>query len=32
MLHEKPELTLSDEVIEKARRPIVRMLELSKNR
>jgi len=32
MLHEKPEITLSDEVIEKARRPIVRMLELSKNR
>jgi quinolinate synthase len=31
MLHEKPEITLSDEVIEKARRPIVRMLELSKN-
>jgi len=32
MLHEKPEITLSDEVIEKARRPIMRMLELSKNR
>jgi quinolinate synthase len=32
MLNEKPEITLSDEVIEKARRPIVRMLELSKNR
>jgi len=32
MLHEKPEIILSDEVIEKARRPIVRMLELSKNR
>ncbi|MFA5973005.1 MAG: quinolinate synthase NadA [Lentimicrobiaceae bacterium] len=32
MLHEKPEIKLSDEVIEKARRPIVRMLELSKNR
>jgi len=31
MLHEKPEIILSDEVIEKARRPIVRMLELSKN-
>jgi quinolinate synthase len=31
MLHEKPEITLSDEVIEKARKPIVRMLELSKN-
>jgi quinolinate synthase len=32
MLNEKPEITLSDEVIEKARRPIIRMLELSKNR
>ena len=32
MLHEKPEIILSNEVIEKARRPIVRMLELSKNR
>jgi len=32
MLHEKPEIILSDEIIEKARRPIVRMLELSKNR
>jgi quinolinate synthase len=32
MLHEKPEITLSDEVIEKARKPILRMLELSKNR
>ncbi len=32
MLHEKPEITLPDDVIEKARRPIVRMLELSKNR
>lgn len=32
MLNEKPEITLSDEVIEKARKPIVRMLELSKNR
>ncbi|MEI8046686.1 MAG: quinolinate synthase NadA [Bacteroidota bacterium] len=32
MLNEKPEITLSDEVIEKARRPILRMLELSKNR
>ena len=31
MLHEKPEITLPDGVIEKARRPIVRMLELSKN-
>jgi len=31
MLNEKPEITLSAEVIEKARRPIVRMLELSKN-
>ncbi len=31
MLHEKPEITLPDDVIEKARRPIVRMLELSKN-
>lgn len=32
MLHEKPEITLSAEVIEKARKPIVRMLELSKNK
>jgi quinolinate synthase len=32
MLHEKPEITLSDEIIEKARRPILRMLELSKNK
>jgi len=32
MLNEKPEITLTDEVIEKARKPIVRMLELSKNR
>jgi quinolinate synthase len=32
MLHEKPEIKLSDEVIEKARKPIVRMLELSKNK
>lgn len=32
MLNEKPEITLSADVIEKARRPIVRMLELSKNR
>jgi quinolinate synthase len=32
MLNEKPEITLSDEIIEKARKPIVRMLELSKNR
>jgi len=31
MLNEKPEITLSDEVIEKAKRPILRMLELSKN-
>jgi len=28
--NEKPEITLPDDVIEKARRPIVRMLELSK--
>jgi len=32
MLNEKPEITLSAEVIEKARLPIVRMLELSKNK
>jgi len=32
MLHEKPEITLPDDVIEKARKPIVRMLELSKNK
>ena len=32
MLNETPEIILSDEVIEKARRPIVRMLELSKNK
>lgn len=32
MLHEKPEILLSEEVITKARRPIVRMLELSKNK
>jgi quinolinate synthase len=32
MLNEKPEISLSDEVIEKARRPILRMLELSKNK
>jgi quinolinate synthase len=32
MLNEKPEITLTKEVIEKARKPIVRMLELSKNR
>jgi quinolinate synthase len=32
MLNETPEITLSDEVIEKARKPILRMLELSKNR
>ena len=31
MLNEKPEITLSDEVIEKAKKPILRMLELSKN-
>jgi quinolinate synthase len=32
ILNEKPEIILSDELIEKARKPIVRMLELSKNR
>jgi quinolinate synthase len=32
MLHEKPEITLTDEIIEKARMPIIRMLELSKNK
>lgn len=32
MLHEKPEITLPDDVILKARKPIVRMLELSKNK
>ncbi|MDO9255733.1 MAG: quinolinate synthase NadA [Bacteroidales bacterium] len=32
MLNEKPEITLSNEVIEKAKKPILRMLELSKNR
>lgn len=32
MLNEKPEITLSDEIIEKAKKPILRMLELSKNR
>jgi quinolinate synthase len=32
MLHEKPEITLPDDVIEKARKPIVSMLELSKNK
>ena len=32
MLNETPEITLTDEVIEKARKPILRMLELSKNR
>ena len=32
MLNETPEITLSEEVIEKARKPIVRMLELSMNR
>ncbi len=31
MLNEKPEIILSDEVIEEARKPIVRMLEMSKN-
>jgi quinolinate synthase len=31
MLNEKPEITLSHEIIEKARRPILRMLELSRN-
>jgi quinolinate synthase len=31
MVHEKPEIILSDELIEKARKPIMRMLELSKN-
>jgi quinolinate synthase len=31
MLNEKPEITLSGEVIEKAKMPILRMLELSKN-
>jgi quinolinate synthase len=32
MLHEKPEITLPEEVMEKARKPILRMLELSKNK
>jgi quinolinate synthase len=32
MLNEKPEITLSEEVIEKAKKPILRMLELSKKR
>lgn len=32
MLHETPEITLSENVIEKARKPILRMLELSKNK
>jgi quinolinate synthase len=32
MLHEKPEIILPDDVIEKAKRPILSMLELSKNR
>jgi quinolinate synthase len=32
MLNEKPEIILSDEVIEKAKKPILRMLELSKNK
>jgi quinolinate synthase len=31
MRNEKPEIILSDEVIEKAKKPILRMLELSKN-
>jgi len=31
MVHEKPEIILSAELIEKARKPIVKMLELSKN-
>lgn len=31
MLNEKPEIILSDDVIEKAKKPILRMLELSKN-
>ena len=31
MLNEKPEIILSEEVIEKAKKPILRMLELSKN-
>jgi len=31
MLNEEPEISLSDEVIEKAKKPILRMLELSKN-
>jgi quinolinate synthase len=32
MVHEKPEITLPADVIERARLPIVRMLELSKNK
>lgn len=32
MLHETPEIILTDDVMEKARKPIIRMLELSKNR
>ena len=32
MLHEKPEIILPVDIIEKARRPIMRMLELSKNK
>lgn len=32
MLNENPEIKLSDEIIEKAKKPILRMLELSKNR
>lgn len=32
MLNETPEIVLSQEIIEKARKPIVRMLELSKNK
>jgi len=32
MLHEAPEIILQEDVIEKARKPIMRMLELSKNK
>lgn len=32
MLHEKPEISLPEDVMEKARKPILRMLELSKNK
>jgi len=32
MLHETTEIILTDDVMEKARKPIIRMLELSKNR